>query len=190
MKVTFFFLTLLSFTLLSSCKKKETTPPPADELYISFKLDGVDKKFSTTNFITNSNSGGVGGNLAYISSGFYDLEKEIFINFDVQKDSIVGADYQAAIGQNIPVCDNCPISMGLRYAINGNDYSSSQSNNPFPANYFKINSVTFYRLNTSLGQNVKEYIITGEFNTKINYSTTVKNVTEGKFRLIFQEMIP
>jgi len=190
MKATFFFLSLLSLTLISSCKKKESTPTPVDELYISFKLDGVDKKFSTTSFTTNSNSGGVSGNLAYISSGFFDLEKDIFIDFDIQKDSIVGADYQAAVGQNIPVCDNCPISMGLRYVISGNDYNSSQSNNPFPANYFKINSVTFYRLNTTFGLNVKEYFITGEFNTKINYGTSIKNVTEGKFRLIFQEMIP
>jgi hypothetical protein len=79
--------------------------------------------------------------------------------------------------------------MGMRYDIDGDDYSTSASNNPFPANYFKINSVTFYRLNNTLGQNVKEYFVTGEFTTKLNYSTTIKNVTNGQFRLIFQEVI-
>jgi len=190
MKTYFLLLCILFLTVFSSCKKnKGEEETPVDELYISFTIDGAQKKYvSSSNTFNNTNSG-IFGNSSYTGAGFFDLEKEIYINFDLEKDSIVGADFETVIGQKIQICDNCPISMGMRYVIDGDDYSTSASNNPYPANYFKINSVTFYRLNNSLGQNVKEYFVTGEFITKISYTSIVKNVTNGKFRLIFQEVI-
>jgi hypothetical protein len=137
----------------------------------------------------NSISGGTFGNSAYTSAGFFDLEKNINIDFSMEKDSIVGSDYETAVGQSYAVCETCPLSLRLRYEIDGDLYESKESNNPLPVNYFKITSVTFYRVNNSFGQNVKEYFLTGEFSTKISYTSIVKNVTNGKFRLIFQEVI-
>jgi len=190
MKTYFLLLSILFLTVFSSCKKdKEEEETPVDELYISFKLDGVDKKYTSNGILMNNISGGTFGNSAYTSAGFYDFEKNIYIDFAMEKDSIVGSDYEAAVGQSFSVCESCPVSLGLSYEIDGNNYESKESNNPFPANYFKITSVTFYRLNNTLGQNVKEYFVTGEFITKISYTSIVKNVTNGKFRLIFQEVI-
>jgi hypothetical protein len=190
MKTFYLFLGILFITALSSCKKDNNgEETPVDELFISFTIDGVQKKYVSNSATFNNTNGGIFGNSSYTGAGFFDLEKEIYINFDLEKDSIVGADFQAVIGEKLQICDNCPVSMGMRYVIDGDDYNTSASNNPYPANYFKINSVTFYRLNNTLGQNVKEYFVTGEFTTKLNYSTTIKNVTNGQFRLIFQEVI-
>ena len=191
MKSYFLILSVLFLTVLSSWKKKDKNEEetPVDELFISFTIDGVQKKYVSSSNTFNNTNGGIFGNSSYTGAGFFDLEKEIYINFDLEKDSIVGSDFEAVIGQKLQICDICPVSMGMRYDIDGDDYSTSASNNPYPANYFKINSVTFYRLNNTLGQNVKEYFVTGEFTTKLNYSTTIKNVTNGQFRLIFQEVI-
>jgi hypothetical protein len=48
MKFYFLILSVLFLTVLSSCKKKDKNEEetPVDELYISFKLDGVDKKYT------------------------------------------------------------------------------------------------------------------------------------------------
>ncbi|MBU3661311.1 MAG: hypothetical protein FGM14_15690 [Flavobacteriales bacterium] len=189
MKSFYLIFSILVLAALSSCKKDtDDGETPTDELFISFTIDGVQKKYVSNSSTSNNTNGGSSGNSAYTGAGFFDFEKDIYISLDLEKDSIVGADLEALIGQKIQICDICPVSMGMRYDIDGDDYSTSASNNPYPANYFKINSVTFYRLNNTLGQNAKEYFVTGEFTTKLNYSTTVKNVTNGQFRLIFQEV--
>jgi hypothetical protein len=174
--------------LFLSCKKeKDEDETPLDELYISFKLEGVEKKYSSNVTSMNTSSGGTNGISCYSSSGFFDQTKNIFIDFSIEKDSISGSDYEASVGQNFSVCESCPVSLGIRYEIDGEIYESRELNNPFPENYFKITSVTFYRLNNMFGQNTKEYYVTGEFTTKINKGNDLKNITSGKFRLIFQE---
>ena len=188
MKTYFLLLSILFLTVFSSCKKdKEEEETPVDELYISFKLDEIEKKYTSNSTSLNSCSGGTNGISCYASSGFFDQTKNIFIDFSIEKDSIKGTDFEASIGQIFSVCESCPVSLGLRYEIDGDIYESRELNNPFPSNYFKITSVTFYRLNNMFGQNVKEYYVTGEFITKINKGNVIKNVTDGKFRLIFQE---
>ena len=47
--------------------------------------------------------------------------------------------------------------------------------------------IRLYELNKTFGQNVNEYFVSGEFSSKIEKENTIKNVTDGKFRLIFQE---
>jgi hypothetical protein len=47
--------------------------------------------------------------------------------------------------------------------------------------------IRLYELNNTFGQNVNEYFVSGEFSSKIEKENTIKNVTDGKFRLIFQE---
>ena len=188
MKTYLLFLSILFSAVFSSCKKdKNEEETLIDELYISFKLDGEEKKYSSNSTSLNSYSGGTNGFSCYTCSGFFDQTRNIFIDFSIEKDSISGADYETSVGQSFSVCESCPISLGLRYEIDGDIYESRELNNPFPSNYFKITSVTFYRLNNTFGQNIKEYYVTGEFTTKINKGNAVKNVTEGKFRLIFQE---
>jgi hypothetical protein len=185
---TYLFLSILFLTLFSSCKKeKDEDETPVDELYISFKLDGVEKKYISNGTSLNSSSGGTNGISCYSSSGFFDQTKNIFIDFSIEKDSISGSDYEASVGQSFSVCESCPVSLGLRYEIDGEIYESRELKNPFPINFFKITSVSFYRLNNMFGQNTKEYYVTGEFTTKINKGNAVKNITEGKFRLVFQD---
>ena len=188
MKTYLLFLSILFLTVFSSCKKEKVEDEKSvDELYISLKLDGVEKKYTSNSTSLNSWSGGTNSISCYASSGFFDQTKNIFIDFSLEKDSIIGADYEASVGQSFSVCESCPVSLGLRYEIDGDIYESRELNNPFPINYFKLTSVTFYRLNNMFGQNVKEYYVTGEFTTKINKGNAVKNVTDGNFRLIFKE---
>lgn len=188
MKTYLLSLSILFLTLFSSCHK-EKDETLVDELYISFKLDGEEKKYISNGTSLNSSSGGTNGISCYSSSGFFDQTRNIFIDFSIEKDSIIGSDYEASVGQSFSVCESCPVSLGIRYEIDGDIYESRELNNPFPTNYFKLSSVTFYRLNNMFGQNVKEYYVTGEFTTKINKGNDLKNVTSGKFRLIFQEVI-
>ena len=73
--------------------------------------------------------------------------------------------------------------------FNGNEYTTDPSLNPFPANYFKITSVTFVNTspNTLGSGNVNNYILTGVFNAVLSYGTDSLQATSGHFRLIFQE---
>lgn len=184
---------VLSVTIFS-CKKdkKEDTPEPAptpapaaDQLFISFTLDGVAKNYTST---TASIHTGYGGG-ASTSSGFFDLSKDMSVDIHMPKDSIVKADYDSLIGVKIPIgsCGGCPTNASFEIYMNGEDYESSSTYNTLPTNYIKINSVKYHSTVTSFGKQVKQYYITGEFNVKISYGTDVKNAPDGKFGLLFRE---
>jgi hypothetical protein len=180
---------IMFFLGLSSCKKKDTpapTPTPTTpQLYISFTLDGVSKNITNT---TNQINTGYGGG-AYTSSGFFTLTDEITMLLSMPQDSIVGADLQSLVGKKLTIgsCGGCPTNIYLSYNINGNDYESYDTNNPSPDDYIQFNTVTYDNTINLFGQNVKEYYVTGTFNLKLSYGSDIKNATNGKFTLIFQQ---
>ena len=176
-----------------SCKKKNnnTTPPPvtplptAPSVFISFTIDGAAKTFTGTEVSIHTGFGGG----SFTSSGFFNFTDDVSFNLNMPLDSIMGADLQALVGTKIPIgsCGGCPTNIELQYAINGDDYRCSDSNNALPNDYVKFNSVTFHKTVTSFGKNLNQYMVTGEFNLKLSYGSNIKSVTSGTFSLPFRE---
>lgn len=177
-----------------SCKKKNstvTTPAPAAQLpttpavFINFTIDGSAKSFTGTEVSIHTGYGGG----ASTSSGFFNLTDDVSLNLNMPLDSIMGADLQSLVGTKIPIgsCGGCPTNIELQYAINGNDYRCSDANNALPNDYVKFNSVTYQKTVTSFDKTLKQYMVTGEFNLKLNYGSDIKSVTSGTFSLPFRE---
>ncbi len=181
------------FLLLSSCKKENNTPTPApvttpattNDLYIKFDLDGVPKNITSTNVSITT---GLAGS-SFTSAGFFIFNNSIDISFNLLQDSILQADLQALVNQQIPIVDclGCPLNAGLRYEINGDAFNASDLDNTFPANYFKITSVTYYRTVVKFGKSLKQFYVKGEFNANVTYGPDTKHLTNGTFRMIFEE---
>jgi hypothetical protein len=187
MKKQFFFILVVFAAGLVSCKKSSSNSNSATNLYISYTLDGVNRQYTGT---TNQINTGLGA-AAYSSSGFFDLDKDVSIDINMEKDSIVGNDFLSLVGQKIKVPD-C-VGAGCGTSMNINDYSDGELgtgsvSNPFPTYYFKVNTVSYLKTVNTLGTDEKQYLISGEFNIKVDDNGTVKSATNGKFNLIFQEI--
>jgi len=196
MKKQLLIIASLALTLgFYSCKKDDNnntqpaapaTSSTANHLFINFSLDGVAKSFTgATNQINTAAGGG-----AITTSGFFDLNTNIDISLQMPRDTILGADLTSLIGQKIPIvdCMGCPTNSWMSYEINGDDYRADNLNNTLPDNYFKITSVTFAKNIILFGQSLNQYYVTGEFNANLAYGSNIKNVTNGTFRLVFQEV--
>jgi hypothetical protein len=185
MKNKFLILAALLLSIsFQSCKKdNETTPVVTNPYYINFTLDGVPKSHSGL-----SNGGGTSSGSSTDAS-FFTLKTNIGITIRMDKDSIVKKDLDSLIGKKIVVgqCQSCPTSISLDYEISGDDYRSYETDNPFPANYFKVTSVTYYGTEDFFGRAQKLYTVEGEFNANISYGPDVKNAKDGKFKLVFRE---
>jgi len=195
MKANLFTCAILFLILgFSSCKKEDnankttattTTATTNNNVYINFTLDGVSKSIAGA---TNNRNTGYGGG-SYTSAGFFDFTNDVGICLSMPLDSIVGSDLQSLVGQKIPIgsCGGCPTNIYMYNTINGDDYRSYDTNNPYPANYVKFNSVTYNRTEVVFGEVLDYYYVTGEFNLKLSYGTTIKNVTNGTFKLLYTE---
>jgi len=156
-----------------------------NKLFIIFNLDGETKGITSPNLsISTGSSFG-----AYTSSGFFIFNNSIDIDFNLDRDSILGADLQALVGQKIRIegCLGCATNAAMRYEINGDEYRASDLNNTFPANYFKIRTVTFYQTVNKFGKSLNQYYVEGEFDAYLTYGSDNKHATNGLFRLIFEE---
>ena len=180
------FLTLLvGLTLVAifSCSKDDDP----GKLYIRFKLDGDQQNFSGSE---NSINTGFGPDVS-TSSGFFDFETNIDISLSMEQDSITEQDLKDLIGQKIkvPHCFGvgCGTSMDLNWDINGDYYSSSGDDNPFPQYYFQINKVEYLRTVEPFDVEYKQLIVEGVFELNISHSSDVKSLSDGEFRLIFEE---
>ncbi len=196
MKKQLLIIATLVITLgVSSCKKDDNTSPqtPAptptptttNQLFMSFSLDGVAKSITATS--NNVNTGFGGG--SFTSATFFDFINNASINLSMPNDTILGSDLQALVGQKILIgsCGGCPTNIHLEYDINGNTYKSYDSHNPFPTNYIKFTSVTFYKNVNLFGKSLNQYYVTGEFDLNLSYGSTIKHASNGTFKMIFQE---
>ncbi len=174
-----------------SCKKTPTQPAPnlPSPLFIYFNLAGTPTNiFGLQNSLNTGSGGG-----AYTSSGFFNFTQDINITINIDKDSILGSDLQALVGQQLPFlgCSGCPqTNVSIDYTpggFNGNEYMTNPSYNPFPANYLKITSVTFVNTSNVTGVSVNNYAINGVFNAVLSYGTDSMQATNGHFRLLYQE---
>jgi hypothetical protein len=182
--------------LNGSCKKKDdnsavtttptTTPTTTNKLFINFTLNGVAQNISDTSIQISTGGGGY----SYTSSGFFSPTTDININLSIPKDTILGSDLKALIGQKIPIgsCGGCPTNINLQDDINGNTYQSMASNNPSPTYYIEFTAVTFSKTISQFGQTLNQYYVTGTFNLVLSYGTDNENATNGTFGLIFQEV--
>ena len=173
--------------VFSSCKKDDKTETPATptQLYMNFSLDGTPVNVSGT---TNQLNTGYGGG-SYTSSAFFTGSSLDEISLSIPQDSILGSDLQALVGQKIAIgsCGGCPTNIEVTHEINGDDYQSSDSDNPLPTYYVKFNSVTFLQTVNLFGQNLNQYYVTGEFKVRLRYGSTLKNADNGTFKMVFQE---
>jgi len=192
MKKQLFTIAIIALSLIfSSCKKEDPTPVPAftppasTQLFMTFDLDGTTQNITGS---TNSLNTGYGGG-SYTSSGFFNLNTDIDFTLSMPLDSIMGSDLQALVGQKLLIgsCGGCPTNIHLSYDIGGNSYQSYDTYNPAPTNYVRFNSVTYLKTSTSFGITTNQYLVEGDFNLKLSYGSTVKNATNGTFRLIFKE---
>lgn len=190
MKKQLLLITTLCLSILfSSCKKDDdnstaTPTPVAPEYFFSFNLDGVPTyiKGAKNNVYYGVTSG------AYSGASFFNFTTDISLSININKDSILGSDFQALIGQKLPFigCGGCPeTNVYLNYDINGDNYTSFEIDNALPAYYLKITSVSYLGFFNQFGEYYEKYVVTGEFNARISSGGTVKNLTNGTFKLIF-----
>ena len=182
-----FAVLTVSFGFFSCSKdKEEETPAPNNQLYMNFTLDSVPVNVTGT---TNQLNTGFGGG-SYTSSAFFTVSNLDEISLSIPQDSILGSDLQALVGQKIPIgsCGGCPTNIEVTHRINGDDYESTDTYNPYPAYYVQFNSVAFCQTVVLFGQSLNEYYVTGEFKVRLNYGSDIKNADNGTFRMIFQEV--
>ncbi|MFN0189373.1 MAG: hypothetical protein ACKVQV_11800 [Bacteroidia bacterium] len=191
MKKQFLLITTLCLSFFfSSCKKDDDaapatpTPTPTTKYFFSFNLDGVPKYiYGASNNVNWGSGGGV-----YSGASIFTLTSDIGITFNMDQDSILGSDFQALIGQKIPFigCGGCPQTNAyLTYDISGDSFASHDTDNPLPAYYTRITSSTYLGTFNQFGIYYEKYVVTGEFNARISYGGTIKNLTNGTFKLIF-----
>ena len=194
MKNNFTLLVFMSVSFLfASCKKedaKTTTPiTTPNQVFIKMKWNGVQTDFTGTNNLISE--GTAGGSDAFSSAGFFNLSTSdnITIELMMDQDSILGSDLQSLIGVKLPVldCIDCQPHMEMIYNVNNDFHITKENDNVFPANYFKITSVTFLATVNHGGQICDQYVVQGEFNVKLEYASTINTASNGTFKLIFIE---
>lgn len=177
-----FFLTLSTLCFVS-CNKDEDS----EKIFINFNLDGISQEYTATQ--TSINTGF--GPDANSCSGIFNFEDDISICLSMDQDSITVTDFENLIGEKLRVRSCAGVGCGtggdLDVKIDGDYFTTSALNNPYPEYYIRFNEVRFFRTLTIFDESFNEYFIEGDFNLKLSDGSVVKSATDGAFRLVFQE---
>lgn len=183
-------LLMLMGGAFAACKKdaNNSNNTPTD-YYITFDFDGTPVEYrSTTYQVQSSNGATVSGGIVEFGTGGV---KSIYVNINMDKDSITYDDLQALVGQQLEVCSssssvcNDPLHINLRYDDGTDVWTGDKRDNTAPAQSLTITDVA-YSPTTALG--VGQLItVTGEFNLVLDSRSATKVASNGEFRLQFPE---
>lgn len=188
----FISLLILVSMLFFACKKDTTNNNNnPDDYYITFDFDGTPVEYRSTGFQGNSSKASwtsiSGGIVEFTSSGV----ESIYVQINMEEDSITYDELQDVIGQKLEVCVssstvcNAPVHINLDYDDGTTEWRTDKNNNTAPTQYLKINSVE-HSPTIPLGFS-SLVIVEGEFSLVLDSSSGTKNATNGKFRLQFPE---
>jgi len=193
----FVALFILVSGLFFACEKNTTTTNTPNDYYITFDLDGTPVEYRSTTYQCQSSSSGtinVSGGILKPNLSNFSATESIYVNINMDEDSVTYNELHGLIGQNLEVCFssssicNAPVHIGLDFDDGTTDWGTDKNNNTAPTHYLKITSVE-HSSTVPLGFS-SLVIIEGEFNLVLDSSSsssTTKNATNGKFRLQFPE---
>ncbi|MDB5227864.1 MAG: hypothetical protein JWN78_2057 [Bacteroidota bacterium] len=183
MKLNKLFIALAILAVaFGGCKKKSnsttTAPSTNTQTYLRFSMDGVSKNFENT-----------GSEMYYMFSNI-----ESYVGSSDQGIMLINDDHDITNdslnnlkGRKLPIHTPGASGFGGRilFSDNGNYYDSEDAaSNPFPANYFRINNITFIKTETTSIQRNDYYILEGDFVCNTSSGGADKHVTNGTFRLV------
>jgi hypothetical protein len=155
-------LTAFAVLILFSCNKDENS----DKIFIKYKLDGEKQEFTATQTSINT---GFGAD-ASSCSGIFNFEDDISICLSMDQDSITAKDFENLVGEKLKVrsCGGVGCGTGADFdvKIDGEYFTTTASNNPYPDYYIRFNEVRFFRTLTIFDDPVNEYFIEGDFHVQ------------------------
>lgn len=192
-------LFILVSLLFFACEKDTTTTNATnnDDYYITFDFDGTPIEYRSTGYQGSTSSSGyinISGGILKPNLTNFSATESIYVNINMDEDSVTYNELQSLIGQNLEVCFsssticNAPVHIGLDFDDGTTVWNADKNNNTAATHYLKINKVD--RSSTVPLGFSSLVIIEGEFNLVLDSSSnssTTKNATNGKFRLQFPE---
>ncbi|HLK29212.1 MAG TPA: hypothetical protein VKT28_11595 [Puia sp.] len=189
MKTKILLPLLAACLILFSCKK-ETNSQGQGNYFISFTLNGKDTIVSSSSCSVN-----YGQDVQYysVSSPSVLNFNTIDIEFKVDDDSLGLKEFSALLNKKLQLnsCRGCGEAAGISLSENSQTLFTDDTSNPLPAYYLMITSIAFdHSENDSVLGTTNFYKITGEFHAKIDDGAGGKELTNGKFRLLFAGVSP
>ena len=180
MSYTKFACLLFAFACCISCgKDEEDNDTNSKEIYLRYKVDGVQKDFTSTTAFWGSNGGNIWAYLDGTSS---------ILEFEWDNSSqVTGADILALEGKQFSFNDTDSIYANFSLEVNTINAMSGVTGNPYPVNFVKVTSV---EEDTRFPNIVPEkmYLVQGTFKCEVDDGGSEHySITDGEFSLIFQE---
>ena len=164
-------LCVLTLSVLFSCKKEEEPLTENTNVFIKFNLDGVSKS-ATAN-----------GSDTY---HFFD-DFESYVGLTDNGIQVINTDGDDITPDSL-VIESAASNYKVRLFFDdasGYYTSNDASSNAFPANYFRMTTVTLIKKETSALQTNNIYLIEGDFTCNLSDDgATDKAATNGTFRLV------
>jgi hypothetical protein len=173
-------LCVLTLSVLFSCKKEEEPLTENTNVFIKFNLDGVSKSATANGSDTYHFFDDFESYVGLTDNGIQVINTD---GDDITPDSLVNMK-----NRKLPFIESAASNYKVRLFFDdasGYYTSNDASSNAFPANYFRMTTVTLIKKETSALQTNNIYLIEGDFTCNLSDDgATDKAATNGTFRLV------